>query len=99
MVRAKSVTAVLALAMTAPALAHHSSVMYDESKTATVKATIAKVEWANPHITIWAYVSNPQKSDGYDLYGFQSGSVNLLMRGGWNKDTLKSGEKVTIEYF
>jgi len=99
MISTKSMTALWALAVSAPALAHHSSAMYDESKTATVEATIAKVEWANPHITIWAYVSNPQKPQGYDLYGFQSGSINMLTRGGWTKDTLKSGEKVTIEYF
>ncbi len=99
MISAKSMTAVLALAVTAPVLAHHSSVMYDETKTATVEATIAKVEWQNPHITIWAYVANPKKSDGYELYGIQSGSVNLLTRGGWTRDTLKTGEKVTIEYF
>jgi hypothetical protein len=99
MIRPKSMTAVLAMALTAPALAHHSAVMYDETRTATVEATIAKVEWQNPHITIWAYVSNPQNSDRYELYGFQSGSINILTRGGWTKDTLKSGEKVTIEYF
>jgi len=67
--------------------------MYDETKTATVEATIAKVEWQNPHITIWAYVSNPQNSEGYELYGFQSGSINILTRGGWTKDTLKSARK------
>ena len=89
----------LALAVSAPALAHHSSVMYDETKSATVEASIAKVEWENPHITIWAYVANPQKAGGYELYGFQSGSVNLLTRGGWTKDTLKPSEKVTIEYY
>jgi hypothetical protein len=99
MIGAKSMTAVLAMGLTASALAHHSAVMYDETKTATVEATIAKVEWQNPHITIWAYVSNPQNSEGYELYGFQSGSINILTRGGWTKDTLKSGEKVTIEYF
>jgi hypothetical protein len=99
MTNRKSMTAALALALIAPALAHHSSAMYDETKTATVEATIAKVEWENPHITIWAYVSNPQKSGGYELYGIQSGSINLLTRGGWTKTTLKSGEKVTIEYF
>jgi len=99
MISAKLMTAALALAVAAPALAHHSSVMYDETKTATVEASIAKVEWENPHITIWAYVPNPQKSGGYELYAFQSGSINLLTRGGWTKDTLKSGEKVTIEYF
>ena len=99
MINAKSIAVLLALAVTAPTQAHHSSAMYDESKTSTVEASIAKVEWENPHITIWAYVANPQKPQGYDLYGFQSGSINMLTRGGWTKDTLKSGEKVTIEYF
>ena len=89
----------LSLMAAVPAMAHHSSSMYDETTAMTVVGTVAKVEWVNPHITIWVYVPNAQKSNGYELYGFQSGSINLLSRQGWSKDTFKQGEKVTVEYF
>lgn len=87
------------VAATAPASAHHSSVMYDETRVETVQGTIAKVEWSNPHILIWTYVRDEKSATGYRLYAFQSGSVNLLMRNGWTRDTLPSGEKVTIDFF
>jgi len=54
---------------------------------------------AEPHITIWAYVSNPQKSKGYELNGFQSRHINILTRGGWTKERQEREKKVTIEYF
>lgn len=95
----KHMLGTLSLMIAVPVMAHHSSSMYDETTTMTVVGTVAKVEWVNPHITIWAYVPNAQKPNGYELYGFQSGSINLLSRQGWNKDSLKQGEKLTIEYF
>lgn len=88
----------LLLGAAAPSLAHHSYAVFDLSHASTVDGTVAKVEWNNPHITIWVYV--PRKSgSGYELYGFEGGGVNLSLRQGWRKDSLKTGEKVTVEYF
>jgi hypothetical protein len=80
-----------------PALAHHSYAMFDLEKRVTVSGTVAKVEWANPHVFIWMYVPNDKGT--YDLYGFEAGAVSLLTRYGWTKATAKTGEKVTVEYF
>jgi len=32
--------------------AHHSSTMFDHSKTATIKGTVVELRWVNPHVTI-----------------------------------------------
>ena len=81
----------------APANAHHSYAMFDLKARATISGTVAKLEWSNPHVFIWLYV--PNSKGAFDLYGLEAGSVTLLTRYGWTKSTVKSGEKVTVEYF
>ena len=38
--------------------AHHSYAMFDGTRTATIKGTVAKLEWTNPHVFVWMYVPN-----------------------------------------
>ena len=42
----------------AAAAAHHSYAMFDGTRTLTVKGTLAKLEWTNPHVFVWVYVPN-----------------------------------------
>jgi hypothetical protein len=91
--------AAAALSPSGSALAHHSYAMFDGKRTLTVSGTVAKLEWANPHVFIWVYVPNPKASTGYDLYAFENGSTNVLTRAGWSKSTFTPGEKITVEYW
>ena len=86
----------LLLGVAATSFAHHSYAMFDQTKLSTVEGTMAKVEWKDPHVWFWAYVSDGK--GGYDLYGFESASINNLARQGWTLSTLKPGDKVTIQY-
>ena len=79
------------------AFAHHSYIMFDRDRKITVDGTIAKLEWQNPHVWVWAYVANDK--GGFDLWGFESGSVNALARRGWRQGFLKTGEKMKIELY
>jgi len=81
------------------ALAHHSYSMFDTTKSVFVDGTVAKVEWVNPHTFVWLYVAKTGKADEYDLYGFENGPITMLMRAGWTKETMRVGEKVTVQYF
>ena len=90
---------VLLLLQVLPAFAHHSYAMIDNSKVLEVSATVAKLEWINPHIFLWAYVADESQESGYQLYAFESGSITMMTKAGWTRDdTVKVGEKVTIEY-
>src|SRR3954454_22073219 len=80
-------------------LAHHSYAMFDGTKTLTVSGTVAKLEWANPHVYIWVYVRNPSAAFGYDLYAFENGSTGVLSRLLPTKSTFSVGEKITVEYW
>ena len=81
------------------AWAHHSYALFDTSGTKTVNGTVAKVEWMNPHAFLWVYVPSTDKAGKYDLWGFENGSPSVLQGYGWNKDVLKAGDKVAIEYW
>ena len=90
---------VLLLLQVPAASAHHSYAMIDNSKVFEVKATIAKLEWVNPHIFLWAYVADESQESGYQLYAFETGSITMMTKAGWTRDdTVEIGEEVTIEY-
>ena len=47
----------VALAMT-PALAHHSTAMYDSQRPVTVTGTVKRFDWANPHAFVYLEVKD-----------------------------------------
>jgi Family of unknown function (DUF6152) len=80
------------------AVAHHAfAAEFDSSKAVTVKGTVNKVEWTNPHI--WIYVDMKDESGTIVRWQCEGGSPNTLTRQGWSRDSLKAGEQVTIEGF
>ena len=80
------------------AFSHHSYSVIDNTRVLEVEATIAKLEWVNPHIFLWAYVADETQESGYQLYAFEAGSVTMMTKSGWTRDdTVEVGEVVTIE--
>ena len=47
--KAVSLIAVAVGTFTAPAIAHHSFAMFDDTKTVTLSGTVKEFEWVNPH--------------------------------------------------
>ena len=90
--------ALISILSSGAALGHHSYVMFDMSHRQTVSGTLAKVDWSNPHVSIWVYAHKPNGAPGFDLYGFEAGGVNILSRLGWSPKTFSVGEKVIVDY-
>src|SRR5579863_4129650 len=79
-----------------PVFAHHSfSAEFDNLNTVTLKGTITKVEFMNPHI--WVYLDVKDEKGAMTQWQCEGGPPNTLTRNGWTKDALKKGDQVTID--
>jgi hypothetical protein len=84
------------LMLVIPALAHHSATAeFDTSKTFTVKGTLTKLEWVNPHVYMYADVAD--ESGKVIPYSFETGPPGNLRRAGVVRNMFNVGDVVTIE--
>jgi DNA/RNA endonuclease YhcR with UshA esterase domain len=85
----------LASAAVLPLVAHHSiDAEFDRNKPVTVTGTVTKIDWMNPHI--WIYLDVKNQNGQIEKWQFEGGPPNALKRSGWNRDSLKVGDQVTI---
>src|ERR1700728_5434737 len=81
-----------------PALAHHSfAAEFDVKQPITLKGTVTKVEWTNPHV--WIYMDVANESGAVEHWQLENGAPNALARMGWTRNSLKAGDQVTVEGF
>jgi Family of unknown function (DUF6152) len=86
-------TAAAAL-LSLPALAHHSHANYNTDAFTTLSGTITEVVWTNPHVWIYMEVANGQGRP--QMWAMEGGSVTSLMRGGWQRNSIKPGDKISV---
>ena len=81
-----------------PALAHHSfAAEFDVKQPITLKGTVTKVEWTNPHV--WIYIDVTNDNGAVEHWQCENGAPNALARMGWTRHSLSVGDKITIEGF
>lgn len=90
-----TVLAIVSAALALPALAHHSTAMFDFSKTVELKVTVKSFQWTNPHT--WTVVTVDGKGANAGEYSLEGMSPSYLARNGWSKRTLNPGDKVTMQ--
>jgi hypothetical protein len=75
-------------------LAHHGAAQFDPTRVITLKGTITALHFTNPHALINFEVKS-RKAESVRWTG-ELQAPNILRRGGWNKFTLKPGDRVTV---
>lgn len=92
--RSVAAAALLCALPGAAALAHHSTAMFDFTKTVELEGTIKSFQWTNPHTWTILTVEGGAKVAGE--YGLEGMSPNYLSRNGWSRKSLQPGDKVRL---
>jgi hypothetical protein len=85
----------LVATLVTPAFAHHSfAAEYDEKKTITLRGTVTKYDWSNPHVFVYIDVT---AGGSITNWATEWESRIELKRAGWKIDSLKPGDTVTFQ--
>ena len=78
------------------AISHHSFIsQFDPAQEVVMQGTVARVRWTNPHAFFDVTVINEAGVE--ELWAFELGSPNTLIRYGWFRDTIKIGDEVSVD--
>jgi hypothetical protein len=93
---AASVGMLMAAAL--PVAAHHSfSAEFDATKQVTLEGTVVQMEWVNPHS--WLTIDVPKPDGTMERWHIEGGSPSVLLRLGWNRNSLPTGTKIKVIAF
>jgi hypothetical protein len=82
------------VALSHPIFAHHSTAEYDMAAISSVKGTVTKFEWSNPHAYIYMDVKDDKGS--VTQWTAEMASIGMLSRINWKRDSVKPGDEITI---
>lgn len=76
--------------------AHHAfSAEFDASKPISLKGTVVKVEWVNPHA--WIHVEVKKAGGAAEVWMVEGGTPNTLARRGITRNSLVAGTEISVE--
>jgi hypothetical protein len=90
-------SALMAVALGAPALAHHSPAAFDRTKEVTLVGTVKEFRWQNPHTWIEVEVPDEKNKSKLVVWGVELTSPTYLIRAGWKSNIIKPGDRVTVK--
>lgn len=90
-----ALAAAASLACALPSFAHHAvSAEFDASKMVTLKGTVSRVDWVNPHIFV--YVDVKDESGKMTTWRLQSAPPMFFKGSGLTKEKLLEGGEATV---
>ena|SRR5438132_6132916 len=89
--------AAAAIAIAAPSVrAHHAfAAEFDAAQPITLRGTVTRVEWINPHT--WIHI-NVKEADGKSTeWMIEGGTPNTLLRRGVDKNSIPAGTEIIVD--
>ncbi len=77
--------------------AHHGNAAFDMTHTVRMEGTVRDFQWINPHALIHADLKDEKGKVA--SWALELGSLGMLSRFGWSRNTVKGGDRVTAEGF
>jgi hypothetical protein len=80
------------------AVAHHAiTAKFDDSKRLELRGIVTGVDWRNPHVHVF---TNVTRDNGViENWAVELESTVLLRRSGWQHDTLRPGDDISVSGF
>lgn len=94
--KALGLAALAASLLAAPAVAHHSTAMFDQTKVIYRTGTVKQLEWINPHV--WLHLTIVNAGGQQATWSFEGGSPAQLNQLGWKPDSFHAGARVEIGF-
>lgn len=84
-----------AVALAGSSVPAHHFFPHDSDKPVSIVGSMTRFEWVNPHAFLYIDVKDPKGT--VTTWQIELGSPFALLRRGWEKDSVKFGDVVTIE--
>ena len=78
--------------------AHHSTTMFDHSKTMTISGAVVELRWVNPHVSLSVNGSIKDSEETGVWVMEMTSPGNLVRAGGWSRNSVKPGDKVQVDF-
>ena len=76
--------------------AHHSfAAEFDANQPVSFTGTVTRMQWTNPHA--WIHVNVTQPNGTVESWAIEAGTVNVLFRRGFTKDSLQPGTEIVVD--
>lgn len=86
------------LAIAGHAAAHHSfAAEFSYELRGAKMGEVVEVHYVNPHTRLFVAVTNDAGKE--EVWDAQSHAISTLLRAGWQRDTVRVGDKVELEGF
>ena len=82
------------LALASPVFAHHAWRGFDKAHPMTLKGTVKEFDWGNPHV--WIKLEVKDDKGNIEMWSAGAPSPSRLANAGWDKDTIKVGEEISV---
>ncbi len=80
--------------------AHHSTTMFDHSKTLTIDGKVVELRWVNPHVSLSVNGTIKEREEDQPAVWLMemTSPGNLVRAGGWRRDAVKPGDLVEVVF-